>query len=716
MRPLSGVRVSLVSDVASAPYSGMLPGHIAGLYSWEEMHIDLRRLCAAAGVVFVRGEVSGLDAANRTVRLNGRPSLRYDVLSINTGGTPAPGSVPGAAEFAIPAKPVPELLAGWSRIQSAARERPVRVVLTGGGAGGVELALGMRRQLGDQAEITLVHRGETLLDSHPPKAASLLSTVLQERGIRVLTSTEVRAITSRQVLLSGPEPASLEADFVLWVTSVAPAPWLASSGLAVDAAGFVRVSESLQSLSHPEVFAAGDTVAFPRPLPKSGVYAVRMARPLADNLRNYFADRPLRRWRPQRSFLSLIGTADGKAVASRGRWAFRAAWLWKLKDRIDRRFMRRFADLPPMKPAPPRNSAAEVSGEEPVMRCRGCASKVGHPVLSGVLDRLRQDFPAVLRHGNDQTVRSGLDSPDDAAVFLPPPGHALVQTVDSLPALVEDPFLFGRIAALHSLSDLFAMGAKPHSFLAAALVPYGGPDLTAEILYQLLAGVCTVLRDSGARLLGGHTSEGHPMALTLTCNGLTGPEDRLMTKGGLRSGDVLILTKPLGVGVLFAAEMRLEARASWIDAALGSMLRSNQAAARVFSGCGVTGCTDVTGFGLAGHLQEMLDASGCGAEIALDSLPLLDGAQELSALGVRSSLYPANAAAAVSGTGSGALTRHPNFPLLFDPQTAGGLLAGVPESRAEECLTALRDAGYPETAVIGRVIPAQEGTPALTLS
>ena len=284
MRPLPGVRVTLVSEVSAAPYSGMLPGHISGVYSWEEMHIDLRRLCAAAGVTFIHAAVEGLDPAARTVFLTGRPPLSYDVLSINTGGTPRLESVPGATEFAIPAKPVPQLLEGWSRIQMAARERPVRVVVVGGGAGGVELALCMQHQLGKRAELTVVHRGDTLMDTHPAKVQAILSAVLRERQIRVITSAGVTEVQADRILLSGTACPALEADFVLWVTSASPAPWLALGGLAVDSDGAVKVSTCLQSISHPEVFAVGDAAALPEHLPRSGVYAVRMARPAQASL------------------------------------------------------------------------------------------------------------------------------------------------------------------------------------------------------------------------------------------------------------------------------------------------------------------------------------------------------------------------------------------------------------------------------------------------
>ena len=349
MQPLPGVQLTLVSDVSAAPYSGMVPGHIAGFYAHDDIHIDLRKLCQFASAAFVHAQVSGVDAAGKRVLLADRPPVSYDVLSINTGSTPQMSGVPGVAAFAIPSKPVPHLLAGWERIQMAARERPVSVVIAGGGAGGVELALCMGRKLGERGVITIVHRAAEIMDTHNVRVRRIMEGVLHERGVRVLTSSTVAEVGGDFVRLEGiADP--LAADFTLWVTQASPAPWIAAGGLAVDDAGFLKVNDSLQSVSHADIFAAGDVASMPQPLLRSGVYAVRMARPLTENLRRHLAGRPLAKYVPQRTFLSLVGTADGQAVASRKRLATRSASMWRLKDWIDRRFMRKFSGLPDMEP------------------------------------------------------------------------------------------------------------------------------------------------------------------------------------------------------------------------------------------------------------------------------------------------------------------------------------------------------------------------------
>jgi selenide,water dikinase len=347
LRPLAGTRVTLISESEYAPYSGMLPGHIAGFYRWEDMHIDLRALCDFAGVKFVSARVTGLNLKQHGVHCEGCDPIRADVLSLNVGATPRLSDCPGAEQWTIPSKPVSRLLAGWEQVLAAGREagRALRIVIVGGGAGGVELALAMQRQLPARTKFTLIHHGEQLLPGHNAQVRATLTKLVQERGITVRLGTRVSEVTPHSVRMDA--GATIESDFVFWVTQPMPAPWLSKSGLAVTSAGFVRVASTLQSLSHGWVFAAGDVATLENSvLPKSGVFAVRMAKPLVANLRAYCAGTALRSYQPQRHFLNLIGTADGKAVASRRWLAGHSRLFWHWKDWIDRRFMRQVTRWP----------------------------------------------------------------------------------------------------------------------------------------------------------------------------------------------------------------------------------------------------------------------------------------------------------------------------------------------------------------------------------
>jgi selenide, water dikinase len=260
------------------------------------------------------------------------------------------------------------------------------------------------------------------------------------------------------------------------------------------------------------------------------------------------------------------------------------------------------------------------------MRCHGCAAKVDAATLASTLASLGATDPPSMHstkgnaaargdaHGQPRdavnNAAAAVGAWDDAAVIpLPPPGHVQLQTVDFLSACVSDAYLFGRIAAVHAMSDCFAMGARPVAALATAQVPHGVATVQAESLQLMMSGALHELRAASCSLAGGHTCTGAELALGLTVTGHAEPA-ALMLKSGLRAGQLLVLTKPLGTGVVLRGSMLMRARAEWLERAWRSMAQSNGSAADVLVRAGVTACTDVTGFGLLGHALEMAAASG----------------------------------------------------------------------------------------------------------
>ena len=346
------------------------------------------------------------------------------------------------------------------------------------------------------------------------------------------------------------------------------------------------------------------------------------------------------------------------------------------------------------------------------MRCAGCGSKVGSTILERVLQRLQLQTQTWVERDD---ILVGLSTPDDAAVVQVPAGQVMVQTIDYFRSLISDPYIFGKISTNHCLSDIFAMGATPQSALAVVTVPYAQEEKVEETLYQLLSGAMSVLYQAQASLIGGHTTEGAELAFGLSCNGLAAP-DKLLRKGGMKQGQVLILTKALGTGTLFAADMRYQAKGRWIDEAVYSMLLSNQEAARTFVEYGATACTDVTGFGLLGHLLEMVKASGVAVELDLEAIPVLEGALETLQMEITSSLQPQNLRASYYISNLSEVSTSHKYPLLFDPQTAGGLLAAISSEQADSCLAALKALGYSHSRIVGRVIPAVEEVKLITIA
>ena len=714
MKPVPGVRLTLICRDVDTPYSGMLPGLIAGHYTFDETHIDLGPLSSFAGARFYHDEVTRIDTANKLVICRDRPPVRYDLLSINIGSAPATWETPGAADNVVPVKPINRFYEHWERLRDriVSREDKTRIGVVGGGAGGVELLLALQYRIrtllagqgrtDDHLDYHLITEESAILTTHNAKVQAKFDRILKERGVYLHTEHRVESVSPGKVHVSNGETVAL--DEIVWVTRAGAASWIRESGLAVDERGFMQVGDTLQSLSHPEIFGAGDIATMVNHLrPKAGVFAVRQGPPLTRNLRRLLVGKKQRPFAPQREFLSLISTGDKYAVASRSSWSVEGDWVWRWKDWIDRRFMDKFGDLPEMEEDEETDVPRGLAGDEVIkeisaiaMRCGGCGAKVGATVLSRALSQLdpvdRDD------------VLIGLHAPDDAAVVDVPPGKVMVHTVDSFRAIIDDPYLFGKISANHSLGDIYAMGGDPQSALAIATVPYGLEEKVEDVLTQMLSGAMEVLRESGTALVGGHTSEGAELSLGFAVNGLIDRE-LVLRKGGLQPGDRLVLTKPIGTGTLFAADMRFKARGRWIEGALDSMLQSNQAGARCLLDHGASACTDVTGFGLLGHLVEMTKPSQVDVELDLGAVPLLDGAQETVAAGITSTLQPQNLRLRRAIGNLAAVGQDPRFPLIFDPQTAGGLLASVPQDRADDCIEELRSLGYGRSAIIGTVKP-----------
>jgi selenide,water dikinase len=410
----------------------------------------------------------------------------------------------------------------------------------------------------------------------------------------------------------------------------------------------------------------------------------------------------------------LLSTGDGQAIAEYKGFSGHGRWAWKWKDYIDRKFIRMYQDYAPqngMAGRAGRTNSHRIGDRPPVrgpghaapaalMRCGGCGGKIGASILSAALQRL--SLPA------DRRATLGLDTPDDAAVLDRHAAPVDVLSVDFFPAFLDDPYLVGRIAALNALSDLWAMGSAPLGAMAIVTLPEGSPTQQTELLYQLLAGGLRELTAAGGTLWGGHTTEGPELTIGYTVAGKLG-DQAPFTKANLRPGDRLILTKPLGTATLLAAHRLSQCQSRWMETLLAHMLRSNAGPARLAREFDLRAVTDVTGFGLAGHLFEMLDASRVSARLSLASLPLLAGFADLNAAGVRSSLDPANRSnESRCRVDRPELKSRPEYHALFDPQTSGGLLLGVPAARAANCLEQLHQCGVPTAAIVGEVLANTE--------
>jgi len=709
MKPVDGIRLTLISRDVLTPYSGMLPGYISGHYSSDDIHIDLSRVCRWAGIRFIEATITGLDTSSREVQLEDRPSVGYDCLSIDTGSTPDQ-TVPGSAEHSIAVKPIHQFQEQWHRFLAAAEKQGSSqtglshaIGVVGSGVGGFELLLAIHHAMQRHGHLCQMHwvlRGDRPMRRHPEKARQMALDACQQRGIDVHAQFDVAEVRADRLLaVDGRE---LTLDSVFWVTAAAAPDWPAEAGLQTDARGFIATNKYLQSISHAEIFASGDIgTQLETPADKAGVFAVRQAPVLSANLIRFVLHKPLQVYRPQKNFLSLMALGGREAIASRNGLAVAGAWVWRWKDHIDRSFMRQFVDLPP------RHMAARTLSDVPLilreqaglategaeLRCGGCGAKMGGEALLRVLRQLK----TVQR----DDVVSGLAAANDAAVIRPQQA-LLAQSVDQFRAMLDDPWLLGRIAALHALNDIYAVQARPLSAMALVTLPLASTALQERDLLQLMSGAAHEFQAVACALTGGHTGEGAEMMIGFSINGLldnqqsAAPGDR-----NLQPGDRLVLSKAIGSGVLLAADMQARATGVAMQSCIDSMLQRQFVLVDLMREYGVQAATDISGFGLLSHLQRLLSVSGLGCELNAAAIPLLPSALALSEQGIGSSLLAANRSVEQKVVNPEIISAQ-LLHLLSDPQTSGGLLMGIAEDRAGDFLADVQAAGFDAAAIIGR--------------
>lgn len=691
MKPLPGVRITVINPGPTAPYTGMLPGHVAGHYGRDELEIDLVRLCRHAGARLILDRAVDVDRVRREVVLAGRGPVAYDVASIDVGIT-AQMDLPGFAEHGVGAKPLDVYAAKWRAFLEQARAGKIapKVAVIGGGVAGCELAMAMAfalRQAGVAPTVSVIEAGPQISGMGDRARAKVLAAMM-ELGVQVHVGAHVARVEEAIVVLES--GAVVPAQICVGAAGAFPHDWVSQTDLPLKD-GFVEVDPQLRVRGDEALFAVGDCAHMGfAPRPKAGVFAVRAAPVLHDNLRAVLTGGQLRPFKPQKDYLKLISLGGKDAMAEKFGMTFAGPVLWRWKDRIDRSFMEKLSDFPVMTATVVKGEVAagvaDMLAEKPL--CGGCGAKVGGDVLSDVLAQLNVS-------GNEVLTGPG----DDAAVIRQPGGGFQVLSTDHLRSMVEDPVMMTRIAAVHALGDIWAMGAKPQVALASLVLPQMSPELQARTLAEITAATREVMEEAGAQLVGGHTTMGAELTIGFT---VTGTRDVMpITVAGAQVGDVLVLTRAIGSGIMLAADMQGRAKGRDVAAMLDVMQQGQRAQAEILHGAHAM--TDVTGFGLAGHAAAIARASGVDVVLWQDQIPVYAGARTLSEAGVASTLMPANRRnAPVEGL---------DDPLLFDPQTAGGLLAALPKKAAEKAVQALNAAGL-TGVIIGEVL---QGTGHVTL-
>jgi selenide,water dikinase len=713
-RPDPRLRLTLIAREPSTPYSGRLPALIRRECGPADAHIDLGPLTAVAGARLVVAEATAIDLAARQIAMHDRPAIRFDLLSIDIGALPAmpdgggtngggpDGGGPargrpehGGPEHAGPerggpkrggpggggpnggsiaVKPIGGFLAALARLELELADG-ARIALVGGGAAGTELALALAQRVAGRVRITLVCDTADPLPEAPPRARAVARGALAEARVELVCGVRAGAQADGRLALS--DGSFLAVDAVLWATNVVGPPLLAESGLICDAAGCVVVDASLRSRGHDFVFAAGDCASMPSaPRPKAGVWAVRAGPPLADNLRRVARGLRPRRWRPQGAALAIVGLGHGRAVAWRNGVVVSGRLVAWYKNWIDGRFVRRYA------PAGLPRLGAQVEPEQVSLDPADLA------VLSGATLHQAQGGQA------------------------PGTETALIQQATHLAAVLNDPFSFGRIAAAHALVRLHATGARPWTAVAIVTPPAAASAPARADVIAVLEGAAEVLTADGAALADCATASSGAPALGLVLTGRLGMAGQSGSArephAELSPEDALILTKPLGSGIILEGYRRGLAEAGWLLDALTAMTASSAVAAQILRQHRATACAAVAEHGLLGTLAALLRDANLSAALSADAIQALPGARALAHRGVE------RRGAVANRQGWPDPPDWPDLALLADPQIAGGLLAGVPAATAEACLAALHAAGY-AAARIGQAEARRLDVPRLRL-
>ena len=682
MKPIKGLNITLVTPDPELVYTGMLPAAILGAYNYDQIKIDLIKLSKFAKCKIVFSYVNKINLQRKEVYLGERNPLEFDVLSIDIGINYQLTNIHGSEKFSIPVKPFDKFIHNWSKflLNLKAPLSVPKISIIGAGAAGCELALCVNykiKSLGFNPKVYLIEKNE-IAGNLPNRAKNRILKLLDENNIILRKNINISSITKGKIHCEDGEIIS--SDFILRAAGGIPQNWLSNTDLNLEK-GFISINQCLQSTSHDFVFASGDCASIVNnPNQKAGVFAVRAAPFLYRNIKNYISSKKLIKYNPQKNFLQALTIDKKKALLFRGNFSINGIFPWLFKDFVDRSFIKKFYIKNSMN-----SLSKEKYREQKQDLCGACGAKIGNKVLENALEKLPIKVNGMLNKIGD----------DAAIVNLKQGNHVL--TTDHLREFCSDPWTMSRITAIHSLGDIWAMGSVPSLVLSHIIIPDVPLIDQQKYLSDIIDAANSVFKKEGASIIGGHTSKGKELTIGFTILGHSNKNP--ITLDGANHGDLIILTKPIGTGTILAGEMQGLAKGLWIKNAQEWMMKSQGSIIKFLSNK-VTSMTDVTGFGLYGHLKNICKSSNVSAILNLDEIPILEGALELSLKGVRSTIFEDNLLQAYSD--------HLNFdnkkwPLLFDPQTSGGLLASVPKKHILEVQKKLEILGLTHS-VIGKIV------------
>lgn len=655
-RKLNGLRITLIAKDAYATYSGMVPGYIEGEYTWSQINIDIVKLALKNNVRVIIDEAVKISGKNKIVYLKNHPFIEYDFLSINTGIESSKNNIEGAKEFAYCLKPISEIK---SAIKSIIKAKEPKIVIVGAGAAGVEVSLALSKRfqkLKLKKKIILVSNNQTILKNYPDTVKKKLEKEIKKKNIMTLYTSRVTKVFQSSLEINNNE--KIQDCCTLLATNGVASNIIKISDLSLSKNGFIHVNNTLQTDNFKNVFACGDIVDIENyNLAKAGVFAVRQANVLKKNLENYFFKKKLISYYPQKSYLSLIGITDNKALLHKNFITLKGKVFWHLKKYIDKKFIQKYsfkANLDKNFDYKHNKAINNLEPNEHMMQCEGCGSKVPHKVLKQVF-----------------TKNVNLGSLD--ANFIKG-NKNLVHTVDIITSIIDDLYLLGRIAAKHSLNDLFAAKAQPVSTQMIISLPKSLNIIQKRDITQITQGANSIFEEVVCPISGGHTysNENEKSSVGFSLIG------KIITKKNTNTSNKkskIFMTGKVGTALVMAALKKSIIEGKYYIELVEEMTKSNRDTFNLIRKHNILDVTDISGFGLAVHLKNLLirNKHYRGADVFLDKICMLEGAKAALKKNVISSLTYSNKDSIKNSLVL--KCKHRKYiNILYDPQTAGGFL------------------------------------------
>ena len=662
MNEYRGLNVILISEGYEAIYSGMTPGYIKKIYSLDDISIDLQRLCYNAGATFIKDKVINLDNKNQIIHLNKNPSISFDLLSINSGSISNNQSIKfDEKSFVISVKPINSFILKLKTIDDQIEKSSNRKLsIIGGGVAAFELSFAIYKRYNKNISLNII--SDQLLTEKNLNQLSINTLKKIAKNLKInLISKKVISICDSEIILEDGE--KIKSELVLLSTGSALPDWLARSNLEMNE-NFIAVNHHLQSLNFKNVFISGDVASIEKfNRPKSGVMAVRQGEVLKENLFLYLLKKPLKKFKPQKNWLYLIGTHKNSAVLNYFSFSFEGNWCWLLKKIIDFNFMKKFSFLEQTNMSKKIYNLYEINKDIPKMYCQGCGSKVSKNTLV--------DFLSNQKSNNELSDATEIKFKQ----------NEILQTIDHIKLFKSfNPYDFGVISYLHSQNDILAAGGSVHSLSVSIGVPFSKNLVESFYFEYFMRGIQNEVVRDDVILASGHSYQTEEPAITITMNG---NKIEKSNKYMAVEGNLIYLSKPLGTGYLLAAYFQNSKLLSISDfkKLLTYLKKSNNRAAKSGFSCGSQLMTDISGYGLASHLGDICQSSNLSAQIQLNNNILINDKLEILK-NFESSGYKNNYLSSFSSIDI--KDDHPLFKVIFDPQTNGPLLITIDKEKKNE--------------------------------